>query len=356
MLKLNCGLSYPEQSFEDELKKIDLAVKYRIDYLSVISIDKDRVNKLWEEVKKRSDKITVCSAPVYEMIMFDETPEQTITRQASYGVKAMTFHITPVGLLKEAKDNGYTINSRGGEFLLDKLEENPDYQNPFDLAQDLVRLVKYAMSCGVKEFFLGTALRPGACEPLSKWTEKELVIAARIYDEMIKNNIPVQIEGFGHVPEDQWSTYYDIIGSRAMSSMGPLLTDSVNGFDDINAIVGYTMARSYGFNITTECMLSRKEHIDMPDVEDVEDEIQKWRVAETCFGVAKKEIRALADEKKVIDKKLKQRTQCSAHVNIFGPMNISKTCRVCGDKCPLLRDKEQLEGNVEVENREVVGL
>lgn len=42
MLKLNCGLSYPEQDAQEELKKIELANKYSIDYVSIISIDKER--------------------------------------------------------------------------------------------------------------------------------------------------------------------------------------------------------------------------------------------------------------------------------------------------------------------------
>lgn len=354
MLKLNCGLSYPEQSFEDEVKKIDLALKYGIDYLSVISIDKDRVNKLWAEVKKWSDRITVCSAPIYESVLMNEPIEKTIERQASFGVKAMTMHITPISLLKEAEQNGYVINSRGGEFLREMTQKDAGYENPFYEKFD--ELVKLAQKCGVEEIFLGTALRPGACEKLSAWTLKEMQLATKRYDELTKKSMPCQIEGFGHLPYSEWAEYKNVVGNRRMSAMGPLLTDSVNGFDEINAIIGYTLARNYGFNISTECMLSRKEHIDMPNVEDVEDEIQKWIVAETCVGVVKKDPKALIAEEVVINKKLKQRTQCSAHVNIFGTMNITKTCHLCGAFCPLLKDKEQLEGNVEVENREVVNL
>ena len=50
MLKLNCGLSYSEQSAEDELKKIELANKYGIDYVSIISIDEERTKWFWELV------------------------------------------------------------------------------------------------------------------------------------------------------------------------------------------------------------------------------------------------------------------------------------------------------------------
>lgn len=57
MLKLNIGLSYPEQSFTDELKKLELASKYNIDFVSVISVDKHRVEAFWESVRDNKPKM-----------------------------------------------------------------------------------------------------------------------------------------------------------------------------------------------------------------------------------------------------------------------------------------------------------
>lgn len=344
MLKLNCGLSYPEQSFEDEMKKIHLANKFGVEYVSVISVDATRANRFWQAVEEMPNKkFTICSAPIYENVLFSETIEETIKRQTSFGVGAMTIHITPISLLMEAEKNGYIINSRGGEFLREVAVKNSSYENPFYSRFD--EMIDFSMKCGVKEFFLGTALRPGACEKLSKWTLEELKIASVFYDRLTARGIPAQIEGFGHVIYDEWSRYKMVVGDRPMSSMGPLLTDCVNGFDEINAIMGYTLAVYNGFNIKTECMLSRKEHIDMPTVEDVEDEIQKWKVAETTVGIVMKNRAALEAESKVIAVKDKQRTQCSGHVNIFGTMNVREDCRMCGvdsegnDRCPLRRNK-----------------
>lgn len=341
MLKLNCGLSFKEQSLDDEVKKVQLANKYNIDYVSVISIEIPRIKKLWETIAKLDKKFILCSAPIYESVLLNESFEETIKRHASYGVKAMTFHITPISLLMKAKNSGYIINSRGGEFLMELYEKDNTFENPY--YSKFFELCQLAKDCGVNEIFLGTSLRPGACNSLNKYTAEELKIACDFYDKLEnKYNMSVQIEAFGHVPYSEWPKYKEILGNRKICAMGPLLTDSVNGYDEINAIIGYTMAKQYGFNFTTECMLSRKEHIGMPELADVEDEMQKWRVADTCIGVSYKEEKALADEKKVIDKKDKQRTQCSAHINIFGPMDIPIECNTCGDRCPLLHEKQKL--------------
>lgn len=350
MLKLNCGLSYPEQSIEDEIAKIKLADKYGIDYVSVISIDEPRVKFFWELIAKTFEKrnFTLCSAPLYECAMFHEDIMDTIKRHYSYGVRAMTFHVTSKKLIDEAVADGFIVNSRGGIFS-EELKENP-------IIEKWLEITNFCIKNDI-QIFIGTSLRPGACEDkISKWTKKDLEEAVKYYDDIvyrlgIKKKIKyadeanVQLEAMGHVRYWNFDEYKKILGNRNICSMGPLLTDSVNGFDELNAIIGYTLARREGLNITTECMLSRKEHIEMPNVEDVEDEIKKWRVAETCVDVSfcGKGNKNIDKEKEVLAIKGKQRTQCSAHYNIFGAMDIIPECNVCGSRCPLKSEKLKVQ-------------
>lgn len=340
MLKLNVGLSYPEQSFTDELKKLELASKYNIDFVSVISVDKHRIEAFWESVRDNKPKnVRLCSAPIYESILLEEDIKDTIKRQASYGVEAMTFHITPAYLIREAERSRYVINSRGGQFIREMIEKYPHWENPF--YSNFSELVLYAYECGVRTIFLGTSLRPGACEKANKYTIDELRIACDFYDKYSESTIlDYQIEAFGHVPVSEFPLYKYVLDNRQICAMGPLLTDAVNGYDELNAVIGYTLALKEGFNIQTECMISRSEHIKMPTVEDVEDECQKWRVAKLVNGVANDWWEAHEEEDPIIAKKEKQRTQCSAHINLFGTMDIQETCNVCGDKCPLLKEKK----------------
>lgn len=352
MLKLNCGLSYPEQNAEDELEKIKLASKYGVDYVSIISIDEERTKWFWELVKASfnwnasvsvlpSANFTLCSAPLYECAMYGETIFETMERHYSCGVRAMTFHVTPKQMIDDAVKDGFIVNSRGGIFSED-LPDNP-------ICDKWEEIVKWCAERYVT-IFIGTSLRPGACEDeLSKWTIKDLKGACQYYDKAIKilrdvgePEIPVYLETLGHVRHWNLKTYEDICQDRKICAMGPLLTDSVNGFDELNAIIGYSLVRkSTSLNLQVECMLSRKEHIELPNVEDVEDEIKKWKVAETVVDCTMKDAPWPGNkaEEVVLHIKDKQRTQCSAHYNIFGAMDIIPTCNVCGSKCPLTSEK-----------------
>lgn len=357
MIKLNCGLSYPEQSAEQELRKIQLANKYGVDYVSIISIDKERTKRFWELVHdqfcwepntislKPQANFTLCSAPLYESVMFNEDIMETIKRHYSYGVRAMTFHTTPVELINNAVKNGFIVNSRGGIFS-SELDYNPIHTK-------WAQIVMFCLEHHI-EIFIGTSLRPGACDnELSEYTIKDLEIACEHYDKIIgyykaagkiKNasEVPAYIETLGHVRAWNLKKYEEILGYRKICAMGPLFTDAVNGFDELNAIIGYTYVKAHTtLNLHVECMLSRKEHIELPNVEDVEDEIKKWKVAELVNDVTKRYIEGEEnlDEKKVLEVKGQQRTQCSAHYNIFGAMDIIPTCNVCGNLCPLTSEK-----------------
>ena len=59
--------------------------------------------------------------------------------------------------------------------------------------------------------------------------------------------------------------------------MGPLVTDSTNGYDDLNALMGWHLAMDIGLNISTVCIITRSEHIKIPTFEDDLDAITKWK-------------------------------------------------------------------------------
>lgn len=356
MLKLNCGLSYPEQDAQEELKKIELANKYSVDYVSIISIDKERTKWFWELVASSynwadsnySDlpkpKFKLCSAPLYESIMFNEDIFDTMKRHFSYGVKAMTFHVTSTALIERAAGSGFIVNSRGGVFTAESSKANP-------ITERWNEIVDFCCDNNI-EIFIGTSLRPGVCENnLSEWTLRDLESAVSYYDSAEirisakKPWLKIYLETLGHVKGKNLHEYEDICGPRRICAMGPILTDSTNGFDELNSIIGFTLVRATtNLNLQVECMVSRKEHIDLPNLQDVEDEIQKWKVAELVTDVTligKKPIGkdSLEKEKEVLKVKSAQRTQCSAHYNLFGAMDIIPTCRVCGNKCPLTSEK-----------------
>ena len=349
MLKLNVGISFSGQSFENELEKIRLGLKNNIDYISVISIDKDSIKPFWQKVVElfqayksanQENKTILCSAPLYESVIFNEDPIDTIARHSEYGVDAMTFHITSPELIRKADEISYPINSRGGQFIRE-WGKNLYYDNVREY------IINAVINHNIKKIFLGTSLRPGACDKTAQIVLEELKSACQIYDWASCSFLKAEfeIEAFGHVPSYEWPVYKYVLDDRPLCVMGPLLTDSVNGYDDINSIIGYTLARNYGFKIKTACMISRSEHIKMPSIEDVEDEIKKWKVAEFTNDVVDGKYYAKKIEQEITAKKGNQRSQCSSHVNIFGAMDIQETSDVCGEHCPLKNEKANLLKN-----------
>ena len=344
MLKLNIGISNKNQTIEDELAKYAAAAEYGIDYVSIISIEPDKCKSLWNNIKELHSKTAdqtpiLCSVPLYESELFEEPILSTFERHYSYGVRAFTIHITDKSTFERAKSSGFIINSRGGQFLWDIFERGEE--NP--ILANLDEIIDFCKEHNC-ELMLGTSLRPGAVEknmtPMKAATYQELYDAKKIYDFITSKGVSCQVECLGHVDYNELNAYADIFGDTPLCTMGPLLTDCVNGFDELNAIIGYAYARQK-LNIKTECMLSRSEHIKMPTVDDVIDECQKWRVAETVVGCALGDsTKAAYEEQKVLDIKGRQRTQCSAHINIFGKIDMPEVCDVCGDKCPLKRYEE----------------
>ena len=338
-LKMNCGISSSEQSknlIKDELEKAECAIDNNVDYLSNISIHIPVIKDFWTELCRLNRKNTCfCSVPLYEACLFEQPIIDVIKRHhEEYGVKTMTFHMTDVKLIKRALDENFRINSRAGYFL-----SKSDFQtNPH--VSDLEMLIRYCQKNKIN-IHIGTSLRPGkvdASPQINYLTLQELKDTRNFYDMFVNNGIETEIECMGHVSIQQLPQYKYFLNDREICSMGPLITDSVNEYDDLNAMFGYHLAAEQGMNIKTICIITRSEHIRIPDLSDDLDAIKKWQIYTYLYDLTHNTVGTQTAKNKeltVISKRSRQATQCSCHVNIFGEMNVPKHCNVCGDCCPL---------------------
>ena len=92
-------------------------------------------------------------------------------------------------------------------------------------------------------------------------------------------------------------------------------------------------------------MLTRSEHIKIPTLDDNLDAIKKFKVYGHLYDITHKTSStndSMNKELSIISKKTLQREQCSAHINIFGEMDIPEHCNICGDHCPLEMKKKGL--------------
>lgn len=336
-LKYNIGISNKEQTIEEEVEKIKNACDLNVEYVSHISIYKDMIIPLWEAIKEYSTKTCLCGVPLYESVLFNESIIDVIKRYKSYGVKAITLHTTDMKILIDAKNSGFKINSRGGMFLHELYEKDNNVQNP--ILENIDEILEYMKDNNMK-LFIGTSLRAGKCFSDFTYIEKELVDAVGLYNYAVKKyKLDVEIETFGHINVSEFDKYYKILENIPLCTMGPLQVDSVNGFDDLNALYGLTRAIDFGFKISTECILTRAEHLHIPDAEDGIDAIKKFNVWRHIIGCEYSNKTELEKQQKVMNIKNSQNTQCSAYVNIFGEMNVNKHCNVCGEHCPLEKIK-----------------
>ena len=349
-LKINCGISSDNQSanaVEDEIEKAKLAIDNHVDYISNISIYEPLVKTFWNKLSHLDLKSSaLCSVPLYESILLDEPILDVVKRHVEeYGVKAFTLHMTSTDLIKRAIADEFTINSRGGMFLVEMLNKSNKHINPNEAEFD--KIIQICQENNIK-MYLGTCLRPGKvdfCPKINDLVLEDLKTARSFYDVLAQHGIESEVECMGHIHPSQLSSYKYYFGDRKICSMGPLVTDSTNGYDDLNALMGWHLAMDIGLNISTVCIITRSEHIKIPTFEDDLDAITKWKTYTYLYELTHSTFctsAAQSLEMKCISKMSRQRTQCSAHVNIFGEMDIPEHCNVCGSHCPLEMKKKNL--------------
>ena len=341
-LKLNCGISSAQQSpypIETELEKARMAADLGVDFLSCISIYKPLIKELWAGLSKLDIKgVALCGVPFYESEIFGEPLLDVIKRYVEeYGVTILTMHMTEADTVERAMTSGFVINSRGGRFLMERIcsgrKSNPNVDE-FDAVSE------YCQRNGVS-IHVGTCLRPGRvefCPEINAFTLEDLKTARATYDRLSQMGIYAEIECMGHVHPIQLDSYKYYLGDRRVCSMGPLITDTLNGFDDVNAMAGYHLAMDKKINISTICVITRSEHIKIPTLEDDMDAIRRWQAYSYLYGLSHEtgfSAKAREKELQCISKMSRQRSQCSAHINVFGEMDIPEHCNICGDRCPL---------------------
>lgn len=345
-IKVNCGISSSNQSVDplyDEVQKAESMIDAGADYLSHISIYEDSIKKVWNELSKIDLKQTIlCGVPLYESCLFNEPILDVIKRYYElYHVRCVTLHLTKMSTIKKAIDQNFKINSRGGIFLVESRKDI----NPIE--GELEKIIDYCLLNKIK-VHIGTALRPGSidiCPEINSLVLEDLKTARSYYDKFVNIGLDCEIECMGHVSFNQLSSYSYYLGSRKICSMGPLVSDAVNGYDEINALFGYHLAMDAGLNIQTCCMLTRSEHIKIPTLDDNLDAIKKFKVYGHLYDITHKTSStndSMNKELSIISKKTLQREQCSAHINIFGEMDIPEHCNICGDHCPLEMKKKGL--------------
>jgi len=292
-INANIGNSATTSSIDEEVEKLNWAVKWGADTLMDLSTGK-RIVETREGILRNSP-IPIGTVPIYEALTYVKSPEEltleimlkVIEDQAKQGVDYMTLHAGVLLRYIPLTANRVTgIVSRGGAILakwcLYHHKENFLYTHFEDICEILK---KYDVS-----FSLGDGLRPGSIADANDRAQfAELDTLGELTEIAWKHDVQVMIEGPGHVPMHLIKENIDreqrVCHEAPFYTLGPLVTDIAPGYDHITSAIGAAMIGMYGTAML--CYVTPKEHLGLPNKEDVKQGLIAYKIAAHSADLAK---------------------------------------------------------------------
>ena len=290
----NIGASALASDIEEEVRKVKTSIKYGADTIMDLSTGKNL-----DEIRKaviEASTVPIGTVPIYQII--DEIGDvknltidkmlEVIERQAKQGVSYFTIHAgLLLKMMPEVGKRKMGIVSRGGSlmasWMLEHHRENPFYE-AFDEILDICR--KYDVSLS-----LGDSLRPGCLADASDDAQLgELKVLGELTLKAWEKDVQVMIEGPGHVPMNEIERNMKLeqiyCHEAPFYVLGPLTTDIAAGYDHISSAIGAAMAGWYGASML--CYVTPKEHLGLPNEEDVRNGIIAYKIAAHSADIARK--------------------------------------------------------------------
>jgi phosphomethylpyrimidine synthase len=290
----NIGNSAVTSSISEEVEKMTWATRWGADTIMDLSTGPD-IHSTREWIIRNSP-VPVGTVPIYQALeKVDGRPEalsweiyrDTVIEQAEQGVDYMTVH-AGVRLsyvpLTAARVTG--IVSRGGAILaawcLAHHEENFLYTHFAELC-DLFSAYDIAFS-------LGDGLRPGSIADANDEAQlAELRTLGELTEVAWNHDVQVMIEGPGHVPmhkiKENVELQMEWCHEAPFYTLGPLTTDIAPAYDHITSAIGAAMIGMYGTAML--CYVTPKEHLGLPDREDVKAGVIAYKIAAHAADLAK---------------------------------------------------------------------
>ena len=292
-INANIGNSAVASDAAGEMEKLHLAVRYGADTVMDLSTG-GAVDEIREAIIAASS-VPIGTVPIYQAALAvesaaDLTPRlllETIEHQARQGVDYITVHC---GLLRAhlplALRRTTGIVSRGGALLAAYMtargEENPLYTH-FDELLEIARCHDVSLS-------LGDGLRPGCLADASDEAQfAELRTLGELVERAWRQDVQVMVEGPGHVPMHQIEMNVrmeqEICHEAPFYTLGPLVTDVAPGYDHITSAIGGAMIAWHGASML--CYVTPKEHLGLPDADDVRVGVVAHKIAAHAADVAR---------------------------------------------------------------------
>ena len=292
-INANIGNSATTSDQAGELEKLHAAVHFGADTVMDLSTGGD-IDRIRAAILEASP-VPIGTVPIYQMVqeveaVADLTPQQMldhIEHQARQGVDYMTLHCgVLIEYLPLCQHRITGIVSRGGALLADwevkHRRQNPLYTH-YDQILEICKQYDVTIS-------LGDGLRPGCLADASDAAQfAELETLGELTERAWAQDVQVMIEGPGHVPFNQIpmnvQKQQEICHGAPFYVLGPLVTDIAPGYDHITSSIGATMAGYHGAALL--CYVTPKEHLGLPDAEDVRQGVIAYKIAAHAADVAR---------------------------------------------------------------------
>ena len=294
-INANIGNSAVTSNVDEELEKLETSVKFGADTVMDLSTGKD-IDNIRQEIINHSP-VPIGTVPIYQMLedlggnIEDMRPQHfldMVEHQAKQGVDYMTIHC---GVLLEhlhlTVDRVTGIVSRGGsliaKWMMMHQKQNPLYES-FDDLCDIMRQYDVTWS-------LGDGLRPGCIADASDKAQfAELDTLGELCTRGWERGTQVMVEGPGHIPMDQIEMnikkQIEVCHGAPFYVLGPLVTDIAPGYDHITSAIGAALAGWSGAAML--CYVTPKEHLGLPNKEDVKQGVIAYKIAAHAADVARK--------------------------------------------------------------------
>jgi phosphomethylpyrimidine synthase len=293
-INANIGNSAVSSSIEEEVEKLVWAIRWGAD----TAMDLSTGNNIHEtrEWIVRNSPVPIGTVPIYQALekvggkaeeLTWEIYRDTLVEQAEQGVDYFTIHAgVRLAYVPLTSRRVTGIVSRGGSILakwcLAHHQENFLYTH----FEEICEIMKaYDVS-----FSLGDGLRPGSIADANDEAQfAELATLGELTQIAWKHDVQTMIEGPGHVPMhmilENMKRQLEVCSEAPFYTLGPLTTDIAPGYDHFTSGIGAAMIGWFGCAML--CYVTPKEHLGLPDKDDVKEGVIAYKIAAHAADLAK---------------------------------------------------------------------
>ncbi|PKD21650.1 thiamine biosynthesis protein ThiC [Salegentibacter salinarum] len=293
-INANIGNSAVSSSIEEEVEKAVWACRWGADTIMDLSTGKN-IHETREWILRNSP-VPIGTVPIYQALekvngkaedLTWDIFRDTLIEQAEQGVDYLTIHAgVRLAYVPHTAKRVTGLVSRGGSIMAKWCLAHHKESFLYTHFEEICKIMKaYDVS-----FSLGDGLRPGSIADANDYAQfAELETLGELTKIAWKHDVQCIIEGPGHIPmhmiKENMDKQLEVCGEAPFYTLGPLTTDIAPGYDHITSGIGAAMIGWFGCAML--CYVTPKEHLGLPNRDDVKEGVITYKIAAHAADLAK---------------------------------------------------------------------